>query len=306
MRSVWFWGRATLAGMIAGGALVVSGTSLLPANADLPSSPTERGAVEALEALRQRALDGDEHAAELVDDLDTYLAARGLSVAELRSRNVSDRLDLAGARLTVEGVEPLYVTVHNDPNLKVKGGLAEYMAARRLAAGQLVTRGGEIAAVVWGNTETSLATVLDALSAGRITAQEVVVDVYQDGAWLTRAGLGSDVYPMEVQGADAVIAEFEAIVRGGADALGLAEDAELEFRLHMSRISGSAGAIGRLGDLPDVLFVDPISDLLSSADGRASRVEMGRMPNILMAWVREEVNAGRRADPFQAQAGGGG
>lgn len=161
MRSVWFWGRATLAGIIAGGALVVSGTSLLPASADLPSSMTERSAVEALEALRQRAIDGDGHAAALLADLDTFLAARGLSVAELRSRNVSDRLDLTGARLTVEGVEPLYVTVHNDPNLKAKGALAEYMAARRVAAGQLVARGGDIAAVVWGNTETPLAAVLD-------------------------------------------------------------------------------------------------------------------------------------------------
>lgn len=305
MRSVWFWARATLAGIIAGGALVATGTSLLPASADLPSSPTERTAVEALDALRQRAVSGDEHAAELLADLDTYLAARGLSVAELRSRNVSSRLDLAGAKLTVEGVEPLYVTVHNDPNLKTKGALAEYMAARRVAAGKLVTRGGEMAAVVWGNTDTPLATILDAFSARRISAQQVVVDVYHEGVWLTRAGLGTDVYPMEVEGTEAVLAEIQALVRSGADALPVPEGAELELRLHMARVSGTAGAIGKISDMPDVLFVDPISDLLDTATGRASRVEMGRVPNILMAWVGEEVAAGRRADPFQPQAGGG-
>lgn len=143
------------------------------------------------------------------------------------------------------------------------------------------------------------------MSARRISAQQLVVDVYHDGVWLTRAGLGSDVYPMEVAGPEAVIAELEAIVRGGADALPVAQDAALEFRLHMARISGTAGAIRAINDRPDVLFVDPITDLLDTAAGRASRVEMGRVPNILMAWVVGEVAAGRRVDPFQPHSGGG-
>lgn len=263
------------------GVLVIVGAS--GANDGRPLS-----GAELYRQLTEAARGGDERAAEYKRLLDEHLSRGGLRVADLTLPAEATSGQAQGhLQLGVRNSAPWGITISNRTPIDTPEALAQYREARHAALTALAATDAarDIVVVASPARSISIPEFVTALSCP-CTAEQLIVDVYDgDGGWLMSSGrdLTGQGIPADPSAIEAAVLEQASF---SADQFPGVDPAALFARVRSVRLTLSAEKALAISGHPDLLVMDPLTDIADAYAHQAALVTIHNPPDAWEAHAR--------------------
>ena len=243
---------------------------------------------ELYERLTAAAAAGDQSAADYKRALDEHLTARGLGVRDLPLPAAAGAREVSAGplRLAIEDNAPWGISVANRTELSDAAAVDSYRAARSEALRKLAAKdpSRELEVVI-----APAAAVAPSGLAGLIACPcqtgEIIVDVVSDEGWLMTSArqFGRRDLAAEAAAFDAELLEQAA---ASLDQFSRVNARDLRLEVRSVRLFMPAAAAEAASRLPEVLLVDPLTDLADAHHGRAAVISVSNPPDVREAHAR--------------------
>jgi hypothetical protein len=238
--------------------------------------------------LADAARAGDAQAAEYKGLLDEHLRRGGLRATGLSlPAEATSTAQLGEVHLIVRNSAPWGITIANATVIDTPDAIAQYREQRHAAVAALAaTDGGREIAVVASPARSIGLQEFAGMLVCPCSAEQIVVDIYDGaGGWLM--GAVRDISGLDLQ---ADISAIEAAVLEQAavsvDHFPGVEAAELSTKLRSVRLSLKAENALEVSRHPDILIVDPLTDIADTYAGQAALISVESPPDAWEAYAR--------------------
>jgi hypothetical protein len=259
---------------------------------------TPQTGAELYERLTEAAAAGDRSASDYKQALDKYLEATGQGVSSLGLPGASAARRVAAGlvSLQIEDSAPWGIRVDNRTSLDTAAAVEAYRAVRTAALLGLSRKdaGRQIEVVISPSASLSPNEFASVLSCPCQTG-ELIVDVFTEDGWLMSSGRGFSGRELASSASDFEV-EFLDQVSASLDLYPGVQRDDLRLEVRSVRLVMSAESARVTAAKPEVLLVDPLTDLSDSYAGRAAIVTVGNPPDVREAHARLVVG-----DPIDAR-----
>jgi hypothetical protein len=198
--------------------------------------------------------------------------------------------------LRAKGVAPFWVDVFADANLTDTASFASFLAGRQATAVALepspTGHRGRLSFVTFASLDRLCA--LRSEAGGRI--EEVMVDVWLHGVWVSRFGsTQAELWNKPCFEIDGSLRTD--LVQAADDILGPEPDA-LTFTVYGATIVLPDSGLAVVAMADDVLLFDPEDDLLAPWLGHAFQVRLATPVDAFGSWIALKVQNGELTNPF--------
>lgn len=255
---------------------------------DVAASADRSNPIAAYGAVSEMAARGDERAIRLKSDLDQYLESHSMSVDDLGALRATRTDEQVGiTRFRLKGTPPWEVSVFNDTIIDTLEDYEGYAALRSASLYALANRtpSRDIDFVVTMNRLVPLSDVPKVLACDcRIT--EVAADVFVGNVWVMSAGSAYPQSPLS-DFQSVVVDDLAANVNGTLDMFSDLQADDLTMFVHWIRVRSTAASAAEVSQRPDILLVDPTSDIADFFATRAASVSVVTAPDVFNWYARD-------------------
>lgn len=220
------------------------------------------------------------------------MARGGLRIEDLKlPAEASIAVAHGDLQLRVRDSAPWGITISNRTVLDTPQALAHYRESRHAALAALgaADPGGDVNVVVSPSRSISVADFVAALTCP-CAGEQLIVDVFAaDGGWLMTSG--RDLSGADISDTSAVEAAVLEQARASTDQFPTVDPSGLSARVRSLRLTLAADNALALAAHPDVLVVDPLTDIADLYAGEAAIVTVHNPPDAWEAYARLVLGA---------------